>query len=98
MVFATGSGEKANTATEIMNRHGAVELEEISAPAAGTPNFGPRRVDSGPRTLCPNWASPLSRLGCPHVCVVAILAKQHRRARTPGVLEQKLCLCAHKFP
>jgi len=31
MVFATGSGKKADKATEIMNRHGAVELEEISA-------------------------------------------------------------------
>jgi hypothetical protein len=31
MVFATGSGEKAQTATEIMNRHGAVEIEKIRA-------------------------------------------------------------------
>ena len=31
IVFATGLGKKADTATEIMNRHGAVELEEISA-------------------------------------------------------------------
>jgi hypothetical protein len=31
MVFATGLGTKADTATEIMNRHGAVESEEISA-------------------------------------------------------------------
>lgn len=31
MVFATGLGKKADTATEIMYRHGAVELEEISA-------------------------------------------------------------------
>jgi hypothetical protein len=31
MIFATSSGEKANAATEIMNRHGAVEIEEISA-------------------------------------------------------------------
>jgi len=31
MVFATGLGKTADTATEIMNRHGAVELEEISA-------------------------------------------------------------------
>lgn len=31
IVFATTSGERANAATEIMNRHGAVELEEISA-------------------------------------------------------------------
>jgi hypothetical protein len=30
MVFATGSGNKAEAATEIMNRHGAVEIEKIS--------------------------------------------------------------------
>jgi hypothetical protein len=30
MVFATGSGDKAQAATEIMNRHGAVEVEKIS--------------------------------------------------------------------
>ena len=31
MVFATGPGDKADAATEIMNRHGAVEIEKISA-------------------------------------------------------------------
>jgi hypothetical protein len=31
MVFATGSGDKAEAATEIMNRHGAVEIEKVSA-------------------------------------------------------------------
>jgi hypothetical protein len=31
MVFATGSGEKADTAVEIMNRHRAVEIEELDA-------------------------------------------------------------------
>ncbi len=31
MVFATGSGEKADAAAEIMNRHHAVEIEELSA-------------------------------------------------------------------
>jgi len=30
MVFATASGEKADAAAEIMNRHGAVEIEKIS--------------------------------------------------------------------
>ncbi len=42
MVFATGSGKKADTATEIMNRHGAVELEEIGAlrPELPTPGQG----------------------------------------------------------
>jgi hypothetical protein len=31
MVFATGSGNNAEAATEIMNRHGALEIERISA-------------------------------------------------------------------
>ncbi len=31
MVFATGAGDKAHAATEIMNCHGAVEIEQISA-------------------------------------------------------------------
>lgn len=31
MVFATSSSETANAATEIMNRHGALEVEQISA-------------------------------------------------------------------
>jgi hypothetical protein len=31
IVFATGSGEKLNTAAEIMNRHRAIELEELGA-------------------------------------------------------------------
>jgi hypothetical protein len=30
MVFATGSGNQADTAAEIMNRHGAAEIEELS--------------------------------------------------------------------
>jgi hypothetical protein len=30
MIFATGSGNQADTAAEIMNRHGAVEIEELS--------------------------------------------------------------------
>jgi hypothetical protein len=39
MVFATSSGEKENAATEIMNRHGAVEVvEEISASRPELPN------------------------------------------------------------
>jgi hypothetical protein len=42
MVFATGSGDKADAATEIMNRHGAVEVEKISASRPGLPS-----ADSG---------------------------------------------------
>jgi hypothetical protein len=38
MVFATGTGKNADQATEIMNRHGALEIEEISAPPPVLPN------------------------------------------------------------
>lgn len=38
MVFATSASEKADAATEIMNRHGAVEIEEISASRPNLPN------------------------------------------------------------
>jgi hypothetical protein len=40
MVFATGSGDKAEAATEIMNRHGAVEVEKISASRPELPSAG----------------------------------------------------------
>ena len=51
MVFATGSGDKAEAATEIMNRHGAVEVEKISAsrpelPSAGSGETLPGREQS----------------------------------------------------
>ncbi len=38
MVFATASGDKAEAATEIMNRHGAVEIEKISGSRPELPN------------------------------------------------------------
>ena len=38
LVFATGSGEKADKAAEIMNRHGAVEIETIGASGPALPN------------------------------------------------------------
>ena len=40
MVFATGAGDKAQAATEIMNRHGTVEIEKISAGRLELPNAG----------------------------------------------------------
>jgi hypothetical protein len=47
MIFATGPGEKANAATEIMNRHGAVEIEEISAQAPHLPSANHGDMASG---------------------------------------------------
>jgi len=38
MVFATGPGEKADAAAEIMNRHCAVEIEELSASVPHLPS------------------------------------------------------------
>jgi len=38
MVFATGPGKEADKAAEIMNCHGAVEIEKISAPRPALPH------------------------------------------------------------
>lgn len=38
MVFATGTGKNADQAAEIMNCHGALEIEAISAPRPVLPN------------------------------------------------------------
>jgi len=38
MVFATGTGKNADQAAEIMNRHGALEIEKISATRPALPN------------------------------------------------------------
>ena len=38
LVFATGSDEKVETAADIMNRHGAVEIEETSGPEPQLPD------------------------------------------------------------
>lgn len=49
IVFATGSDEKADTAVEIMNRHHAVQLEELDASEphnAGRSNMTPGRSGS----------------------------------------------------
>jgi len=38
MVFATGTGKNADQAADIMNCHGALEIEKISAPRPALPN------------------------------------------------------------
>jgi hypothetical protein len=38
MVFATGTGKNADQAAEIMNCHGALEIEKINAPRPVLPN------------------------------------------------------------
>ncbi len=54
LVFATGSGDKAQLAIDIMNRHGAVELEKVGASRPQLPtavdaddaaNLGQARLD-----------------------------------------------------
>jgi hypothetical protein len=44
MVFATGSGDKAQAATVIMNRHGAIAVEKISASRPELPGADPGEV------------------------------------------------------
>jgi hypothetical protein len=51
MVFATGSGDKAQAATEIMNRHGAVEVEKISASRPELPSADQGEVPSAAHDL-----------------------------------------------
>jgi hypothetical protein len=51
MVFATGSGDKAQAATEIMNRHGAVEVEKISASRPELPSADQDEVPSAAHDL-----------------------------------------------
>jgi hypothetical protein len=46
IVFATGSGEKADVAAEIMNRHCSVEIEKLSASVPHLP--GTDRDDMAP--------------------------------------------------
>ena len=60
MVFATSSGEKADAATEIMNRHGAVEIEEISASRPNLPN-----ADAGEVTPIHNISTQTGRSRSP---------------------------------
>ena len=38
LVFATGSDEKVEAAADIMNRHGAVEIDETSGPEPQLPH------------------------------------------------------------
>ncbi len=47
MVFATGSGEKADAAAEIMNRRGAVEIEELNASEPHLPGTDHDGMPSG---------------------------------------------------
>ena len=60
MVFATSSSEKADAATEIMNRHGAVEIEEISASRPNLPN-----ADAGEVTPVHNISTQTGRSRSP---------------------------------
>ena len=48
MVFATGSGEEADAAAEIMNRHQAVEIEELVGSELNLPGTDVEKVASGP--------------------------------------------------
>lgn len=60
IVFATASGDKAQTATEIMNRHGAVEIEKISASRPELPS-----ADHGEEPLVHDPSVQTGRLRSP---------------------------------
>ena len=50
LAFATGSDEKVNAAGNIMNRHGAVDVEEITGPEPGAGRCGsPQQHDAEAR-------------------------------------------------
>jgi len=75
MVFATGSDEKADAAAEIMNRHGVVEIEKLSAsqlhlPGTDCDDMAPVRDSS---VQAGRIRSPRRR--CPPLRVVALLRK-----------------------
>jgi hypothetical protein len=55
MVFATGTGKNADQAAEIMNCHGAVEIEKISAPRPVLPNAEIGEKTSSARSFDSNW-------------------------------------------
>ena len=73
MVFASGSGDKAQAATEIMNCHGAVEVEKLSASRPELPSAdrgeAPPAHDLSVQTG--GFRSPLAGLRCSFVRVVA---------------------------
>ncbi len=46
MIFATGSGNQTTTATEIMNRHHAIEIEKLNASEVNLP--GTEGEETGP--------------------------------------------------
>ena len=48
MVFATGSGEEADAAAEIMNRHHAVEIEELIGSELNLPRTDVDKMAPGP--------------------------------------------------
>ncbi len=60
MIFATGSGDKAEAATVIMNRHGAVEVEKISAsrPELPSDDHGEEPLVHGPSVQTGRFRSP----------------------------------------
>ena len=60
MVFATGIGGKADKAAEIMNSHGAVEVEKISASRPALPN-----ADLGEENPLRDHSTQTGRVRCP---------------------------------
>jgi hypothetical protein len=61
LVFATGSDEKVEAAADIMNRHGAVEIEKTSGPEPQLP--GVVRENMTPVSDSPVMAGRLRQSG-----------------------------------
>ena len=82
MVFATGSGDKAEAATEIMNRHGAVEIEKVSAsrPELPSADHGEAPPVRDPSAELGGPARPAAALDCS--CGSAVT--QDKRAGSRG--------------
>ena len=73
LVFATGSNEKVDDAAEMMNRHGAIEIEEIIGRSRILAAYWREHV-SRKRWVLPNRADPASGRRRPLFCVVALKA------------------------
>ena len=83
LVFATGSIEQVDNAAEIMNRHGAIDVEKARRQRTRCRQHGRREHDSCTRELQSNRADQSTRRRSPHVCLVASAMPPRKRNRQP---------------
>jgi hypothetical protein len=82
MVFATGTGKNADQAAEIMNCHGAVEIEKISATRPAPSECGNRPGGSRPGSFDPNGQGAFRRFRRSPVCLVVSSRSQISNSRS----------------